>query len=232
VATDDEGTFEVLELPPGSYTALAESTEGVSERAALEVAEGVESELRLVLSRSERAVFFVVSGLGPVADATVQVWVAPGVPRSLVRTDAEGRFEVDLPPGTTEVGLTVGAPGHALMLARRPASNEQTITLPESGGTLVLDLQPPGRALDGALTPYLVHEGAIEAAGALVGWGTGAAGLGGGGAAIVEAIEPGVYALCLADPADLAALWRGALPSDRCRSGSVEAGGTLTLSPP
>jgi len=227
-ATDDAGGFEVPDLPPGSYTAVAESAAGVSERAALDVAEGTESELQLVLKRSERVAFYVVSSQGPVADAAVQVWSTPGVPRGFARTDRDGRFEAALPPGTTEVGLTVGAPGQALKLTRLPVSDEQTITLGASGGTLVLDLQGPGHAPEGA-TPYLVHDGAIEAAGALAGWGTTTAG---GGRAVVEAIEPGVYALCLVGPAELAALWRGTLPSDRCRTGSVEPGRTLTLAPP
>ena len=231
-ATDDAGSFELLELAPGSYTAVAESVEGVSERAALEVVEGVESEVHLVLNRSERVAFYVVSGQGPVAHAAVQVWTAPGVPRGFTRADQDGRFEVDLPPGTTEVGLTVGAPGHALKLTRLPVISEQTITLGAPGGTLVLDLQRPGRALDGATTPYLVHDGAIEAAGALAGWAADSARAGGGEPFVVKAIEPGVYALCLADAAELAGLWQGARPSDRCRTGSVEQGRTLTLSPP
>src|SRR6185503_4443013 len=100
-------------------------------------------------------------------------------------------------------------------------------TLGASGGTLMLDLQWPGGAKGGSTTPYLVHDGAIEAAGALPGWGTAHDGASGGGPAVVEAIEPGIYALCLADPAELAALWRGALPSDRCITGSVEQGRTL-----
>ena len=49
-ATDDAGSFELSELPPGSYTAVAESTHGISERTALEVMEGLESELHLVLA--------------------------------------------------------------------------------------------------------------------------------------------------------------------------------------
>jgi hypothetical protein len=231
-ATDDSGSFELPELPAGSYTAVAESADGVSAPAAIDVVEGVEGELKLVLSRSERVAFSVVSDQGPLADATVQVWMAPGIPRALTRTDAEGRFEVDLPPGTTEVGLTVGAAGHPLKLIRLLVAQEQTIALGSSAGRLVLDLQRPGRAGGDSTTPYLVHEGALEAAGALPGWGTGQAGGSGSGPTVIEAIEPGVYALCLAGPEELAMLWRGPLPSDRCRQGSVLAGRTLTLSPP
>ncbi len=231
VTTDDAGSFQLLELQPARYTALAESTEGVSEPTELDVAEGVESELELVLKGSDHVAFYVVSSHGPVADASVQIWLPPGVPRGSKRTDSDGRFEVELPPGTKEVGLTVGAPGYALKLTRLPVSTEQTITLGTSGGTLALDLEPPGRVHPGSATLYLVHDDAIEAAGALAGWGSNA-GARGGGAMAIAVVDAGAYALCLADPVELTALWRGARSPERCRTGSVENGGTLTLSPP
>jgi len=96
-------------------------------------------------------------------------------------------------------------------------------------GHRMLDLQRTGRPADASLTPYLVHDGAIEAAAALAGWGTDTPG---GGGTVVDAIEPGVYALCLAGPEDVPSLWRGVLPPGRCRTGTVEDGRTLTLSPP
>ena len=86
----------------------------VSERTPLEVVDGTESDLKLVLSPSKRIAFYVVSSDGPVEDAAVQVWIAPGVPRSFTRTDRDGRFEVKLPRGTSEVGLTIGAPGRCV----------------------------------------------------------------------------------------------------------------------
>jgi hypothetical protein len=237
-ATDDAGRFEMPYLPPGKYTAVAHSFEGVSDRTPFEVAEGSESELKLVLSPSERVSFYVVSSQGPVADAAVQVWIKPGVPRAFARTDADGRFEVTLPPGTTEVGLTVGAPGYALKLTRLPISGESdeppdahTVTLDTSAGTLVLKFPLPGRTPDSSATLYLVHNGGIQDARTVAGWGTSQAGTSGNGPAVVEAIEPGAYALCpAADPAQLAALWSGPLPSG-CRTGSVEQDRTLTLSP-
>jgi hypothetical protein len=90
-STDDAGSFELPVLPPGKYTAVAESFEGTSERAPLDVAEGSENELKLVLKLSKRIPFYVVSSQGPVSDAAVQVWISPGVPRSLTRTDRRPR---------------------------------------------------------------------------------------------------------------------------------------------
>jgi hypothetical protein len=247
-STDDAGNFELPNLPQGKYIAVAESDEGASERTAVEVVEGIEKELKLVLNSSTRVTLHVVSNQGhePVTDATVQVWIAPGVPRSNTHTDQDGNFEVKLPSGTTEVGLTAGAPGYALKMIRMPISTAQepassgsdapsdanTVILEASGGTLMLNLQPPEHTLDTPGTTYLVHNGAIEDAGTLAGWGTGQAGSNSDGPVEVEAIEPGVYALCfLEDTAELATLWMGQIPLDRCRKGSVERGQTLTLSP-
>ena len=170
----------------------------------------------------------------------MQVWISPGVPQWFARTDQDGRFDVKLPPGTTEVGLTVGAKGYATKLTRLQIARESdqptdanTITLDDSGGTLVLDLRPAGRTLDSSTTPYLVHNGAVEAAGTLAGWDTNQADGNGHGPPVIEAIETGAYALCmLGDPAELTRLWSGTLPPNRCLSGSVEQGETLTLSPP
>jgi len=235
-STDDAGRFEMPVLSPGRYTAVADSPEGASDRTPFEVTDGSESELSLTIHPSMRIPFYVVSNQGPVSDAAVQVWITPGVPRAFARTDQDGRFEVKLQAGTTEVGLTVGAPGYALKLIRMPVSSESdppqnanTITLAASGGTLVLNLQLPNRTPDTPAAFYLVHNGAIQDARTVAGWGTDQTIASVDGPAVVDAIEPGAYALCLlADPAEL---WQGALPSEHCRTGSVEPGGTLTLQP-
>ncbi len=235
-STDDVGRFEMPVLSPGRYTAVADSPEGASDRTPFEVTDGSESELSLTIHPSMRIPFYVVSNQGPVSDATVQVWIAPGVPRAFARTDQDGRFEVKLPAGTTEVGLTVGAPGYALKLIRVPVSTESdpsqkanTITLGTSTGTLVLNLQPQKTTSDTSAALYLIHNGAIQDARTVAGWGSDQAVASDAGPAVADAIEPGAYALCLlADPAEL---WQGALPPEHCRSGSVEPGGTLTLQP-
>ncbi|HEY1800849.1 MAG TPA: carboxypeptidase-like regulatory domain-containing protein [Terriglobales bacterium] len=238
-STDDAGNFEVPDLRPGKYNAMADSPEGSSDRTPFEVTEGSESDLKLVLNPSMRVPLYVVSSDGPVANAAVQVWIKPGVPRAFARTDQNGRFELELPPGTEELGLTVGAPGYALKLTRLkvPSDNDEspdsanTITLDDSGGKLKLNLQPPGGTHDNPGTPYLVHDGAIQDARTIAGWGTDQGTGNGNVPAMVGAIEPGKYALCLvADSAQLAALWSGPLPSDHCSAGKVEQGETLTLS--
>lgn len=241
-STDGAGNFEMSDLPPGKYTAMADSPEGTSDRTPFDVTGGNESNLKLVLNPSMRAPFYVVSSDGPVVNAAVQVWIKPGVPRAFAHTDQNGRFEVTLPPGTTEVALTVGAPGYAIKLTRLKISSESaiddspnsanTVSLDNSGGTLMLNVHPPGRTPEDSAMLYLVHNGAIQDALSIAGWGSEQTGAIGNGPEVVKAIEPGKYAVCrIANQSQLSALWSDQLPSDRCRSGSLEQGETLTLSP-
>jgi len=237
--TDTSGRFEMPDLAPGKYTAMADSPNGTSDRTQLDVTYGSGSELRLVLNPFKRYSFNVISSQGPIADAAVQVWSKPGVPRAFVRTDQDGHFDINLPPGTTEIGLTIGAQGYALKLIRLPISNESdesqdahTITLDISGGTLILNFPPPTNALDNSEMLYLVHNGAIQDARTIVGWGTDQANPNANVSAVIEAIEPGSYALCRVDPANVAAIWSGQLPAHRCQKGSLDEDETLTLSPP
>jgi hypothetical protein len=183
--------------------------------------------------------FQVVSGQAPICDAAVQVWIAPGAPHWFTRSDAAGHFEVKLPRGTKEVGLTVAAQGYALKLTRVQISHDDdgaprsnTIALDTSGGSVALDLQPSGHLADSSAIPYLVHKGAIEAVGTLIELSAHPP-TANHGARIIETIEPGDYSLCLvSDPAELAALWVGASPPQHCRTGSVQQGETVTLSTP
>ena len=237
--TDDAGRFEMSDLPAGKYTAVADSPAGASDRTPFEVADGGGNELKLVLNPYKRLAFYVVSSNGPVEDATVQVWIAPGVPRAFVRTDSEGKFEVSLPPGITELGLTIGAPGYALKLVRLQIPSEEndsrdarTITLDTSAGTLVLNFQLPSRDREDTATLYLVHNRAIQDARTIVGWGANRGGATANEPATIDSIEPGDYALCRVDPTNVALLWSGPLPANRCSKGSLDESRTLTLAAP
>lgn len=240
-ATDEGGGFELQDLSPGKYVAVAESLEGVSERTPFQVAEGSERELKLVLNPSESIPFYVISNQGPLADAAVQVWIAPGVPHWFTHTDQDGRFELRLPHGAAEVGLTIAAQGYATKMTRlqispdneRLSSEVNTVTLDSSGGMLMLDLHPPGYVGDSSRTPYLVHNRSVEALGTFVPPEAKQTDVNDGRPLAIETIEPGAYSLCMiGNPAELSALWFGAQPSSHCRTGSVEQGGTLTLSAP
>ena len=237
-STDGAGNFQEPDLRAGKYTAIAESVEGVSDRTPFEVAEGSGSNLKLVLNASQLDSFYVVSSDGPIADAAVQVWTAPGVPRAFERTDEAGRFAVKLPPGTKEVALTVGAPGYAVKLTRLRIPSDaddspdaRTITLDASGGKLVLNFQQPGRTDDSFQPLYLFHNGGVQDARVIAGWGSDQP-TNVKGPAVVDSIEPGKYSLCRINPDDVVMLWQGQLPSDRCRTGSLDADGTLTLVAP
>lgn len=241
--TDDAGRFEMLDLLAGKYTATAESYDGSSDRVRFEITEGGGSELKLVLTPYKRYSFYVVSPEGPVANATVQVWIAPGMPRAFVHTDENGLFDVSFPPEIAEAGFTVGAPGYATKLTRlaissggNEAPEARTISLDTTGGTLVLNFHAPGRPVDNSGMLYLVHNRAIQDVRTIAGWGTNQAGLGnnanGSIPVTVDAIEPGDYALCvITDSSQVAAIWSGTLPSDRCSTGRLDADETLTLSP-
>jgi hypothetical protein len=252
-SADGEGAFEMADLPAGKYNAVAESDYGISEPTPFSVTGNSESQLKLILHPYLHIPFYVVSSdKEPIADATVQVWVAPGVPRALGRTDQNGRFEVSLPPGTTEVALTVGAPDYNIKLTKMPIAStpsanesdpspqqnvaqsiaENTVTLDTNGGTLVLNFEPADGTLDRSSTLYLVHNGALADARTLSGWDTDQPGVGSDGPAEIDGIEPGDYALCVVTgPSQLDTLWQGAVPQASCTVGAVKAGQTLTLTP-
>lgn len=244
--TDGSGNFEMADLPPGRYNATAQSDYGISDPQSFTVADGTENKLKLIMHPNLHIPFYVLAkDQEPIEDATVQVWIAPGVPRAMGHTNRDGRYEATLPPGTGEVALTVGAEDYAINLVKMPISStppanqsdpSQTpnaVTLHADGGSLVLNFQPADGTLDRSATLYLVHNGALVDARTLEGWGTSSAGTNPDGPADVESIEPGDYALCIVtDPSQLADLWQGNTPQDRCSTGTVKQGSVLTLSPP
>jgi len=244
--SDDLGTFEMADLPPGRYSAVAQSDYGVSDPTSFAVTDTAENKLKLVMHPNLHIPFYVVAkDQEPIADATVQVWIAPGVPQTFGHTNRDGRYDATLPPGTTEVGLTVGAADYAVNLVKMPVSstppanqsdpsqNQNSVTLHTDGGSLVLNYEPAEGTLDQSATLYLAHNGAIVDARTVAGWGTDQAGTNADGPAEVDLIEPGDYALCVVtDPSQLSDLWQGNTPQDRCSTGTVKQGQVLTLSPP
>lgn len=245
-SSDDLGNFEMADLSPGRYNAVAQSDYGVSDPTAFTVNDTSENKLKLVMHPNLHIPFYVVAqDQEPISDAIVQVWIAPGMPQAFGHTNRDGVFKATLPPGTTEVGLTVGADDYAVNLVKMPVSStppanqsdssqgQNSVTLHTDGGSLVLNYEPAEGTLDRSATLYLAHNGAIVDARTLAGWGTDQSGTSSDGPAEVDLIEPGDYALCVVtDPSQLADLWQGNTPQDRCSTGTVKQGQVLTLSPP
>ena len=202
-----------------------ESTHGISERTALEVMEGLESELHLVLAARARR---LLRGLRPGPRSGRG---GAGLDRagSAARLCADRRRRAD-----SRRTCRRGAPksgsrserGGTPSLARVPVSSEQTITLGASGGRLVLDMQPPGAVPTAPPRPIWCTTAPSKPRARLAGWG--GVDPSSAGPTVIEAIEPGVYALCLASPEELAGLWRGPLPSNRCQKGSRSEPGGIT----
>ncbi len=241
-ATDALGHFQMADLAAGKYTVEAESVKGASVSKSIIVTSGASLNLRLVLKPATHIPFQITSDQGPVAGATVQVWVAPGVPWAFTHSDQNGQLNLSLPPGTTDVSLTVSAPGYALTLTRihlsgtaSDSSDPHTVTLETSGGTLQLNFQEAGgMAASGDADPgtyYLIHKGAIQDARAIPGGSS--APTGDNGQEVIQGLATGSYGLCrVTAPAQLTTLWSGSLPSSICTTGSLDDGDTLTLSAP
>ena len=230
VLANGDGAFELGALAAGTHTVVAESPAGISEPVPLVVLDGAEQQLELVLKRPVRSAGYVRSDKGPVSGAGVQLWMAPGLPRTFLRTDAAGRFEHGLPHEVTEVGVTVTAPGYATRMSRLAVGDEEpmVIVLQAAAGTLILD-SGPASGID-PMALVLAHGGGLESVGALVRWAEQAGARATGHRVVLPGLEPGLYALCHADPQDLSALWLGnPTAEERCVSGSVPEGGVLQL---
>ena len=227
-ATDRAGRFRFVALPPGRYRVTAE---GCAEPQDFAVAEGGEHELQFIVAPPVRLQGQVLADGLPVGGAAVHVWRGPGVALDPVLTSSDGRFEVNMPSDVAEIGLTVLAPECALTILRIPvaATEALTITVDRSWGQLVLDLtnRQPGADI------FLVgHNASLETIETLNGWANDHGGGHNDGRLVVPQVAPGEYALCMAGPADVAALWNGEIVQGPCTTGVLDAGGTLSLTLP
>ncbi len=209
-----DGVFELFGFEPGSYRIHADAFQRSSKITGIE-ARGVETpviEVVLVLEdevrirgRVRSASFGVV---GARLTALPRDTTAAFVPSA--STDANGNFELKLPPQTRTFDLVVVAPGFALSAGRVLVRDEKmlTITVGQSGGGLVLEI-PSGDAV-------IRHDGAEFPARWLTA-------LSGGSVemqddfeiASLRDVEAGEYTVCA---------------NGRCRTGIVAPHGSLDLS--
>ncbi|HEX6901417.1 MAG TPA: carboxypeptidase-like regulatory domain-containing protein [Thermoanaerobaculia bacterium] len=239
VWADEEGRFEMRGLLPGQIVLEADVGQDIfAEPVTMDLREDVEDQSVILFARPQMKLSgMVVSSIGPVAGARVKAAPA-GLPYSTIGTvtsNAEGRFELRLPPKTQEILLSVGAPGFAFRMLRIPVPESRTLNLglEQLAGTLVIERTVPidfGDINSGTL--YLLRGGSIEPLTTLLSW----AALSGAPRDetrfIIPGLEPGDYKVCWATPSERTALEYGLIPPGACASGSVQANGELTLKAP
>ena len=222
-----EGCFDLGAPAAGTYRVWAESPHGTAELQRVEIADGWPQTLRFVLKSSRRVAGRVVADGQPVGSASVQAWLSPGVPRSAVEADADGRFEETVASEGDELGVTVIAPGYALKMTR-VFLDEGAIEIPltTSGGELTVEVRHGERASDRSVV--LTRDGGVEWLDYLLQWGS-VHSHAGGRRVVLPQVEAGSYRACLVERSELPALWAGDAPADRCTSGTLADGGRLVL---
>jgi carboxypeptidase family protein len=228
--SDARGVFDLTGLAAGAYRLSAEGPHGLSDPREVRVGPDDQEELELVLTRRKRLVSGLVRAGGePVALAVVHFWMAPARSRGSALTDAQGRFELALPSGVDEIGLTVGARGYALKMTRVAASGPEPVVveLERAAGTLVLESLPGG-----ADSVLLAHAGSVQSMDALAAWAAENGEEPRADRLVIPAVEPGRYSVCWARPRDREAVWAGKGGAGLCRTGQLAADGELSLSPP
>jgi len=160
----------------------------------------------------------VRSSAGPIINASLFATPAQTAPPAIVSmpVDAVGEFQLEVPAATRDIVAAVSAPGFAFRMMRIPVTRDVIeVAMDQSGGTLVID------ATDNA---YVVHGGVALRShiAAYLGHGHPA----GKDAYEIPDVEPGVYSLCTLTEGEAL---MAAHPPDRCESGTLARGGTLTL---
>ncbi len=240
VFADEEGHFEIRGLLPGPTLAEADAGEDLhADPVSIDVQGEEDSKSWILVARKRlRISGSVASAAGPVAGAQIKAVPAgrPFIMAPLVTSDAQGHFDLRLPPKTQEILVSVSAPGFAFRMLRVsiPENHSFGVNLDQTGGTVVLqgggDLDP---ADPKAPAVYLLHGGAFEPLPLLEGWAIAAGGsTGDPERTAIPSLEPGPYQACLVFRSERPGLDFGIVPRDRCVSGTLAANGELVLKLP
>ena len=179
----DEGSFELHGVEEGLVHLDATAVDGrVSDRRVVQVSEERHVEdVELVVRERETVAGRVVSPAGPVVGARVVAMVRRGgvaTPFAVTpqaTSGLDGRFELELPPGTDGLDLVVHPPGYALTVRRIEPLPEEGIEVEveEHGGTLVIHGYNPPEGPEGIPPnsfPLVLHDGIALGGGTLGNW--------------------------------------------------------------
>jgi hypothetical protein len=218
---DATGAFRLRGIAPGAVTITAADplTEEKSAFRQLAVRAGVPvRSLQLELERSEVVTGTVTSRGVPLAGARIVAYVVGSGPMLLRQTavsDVDGRFELPVSGGATELRLIVAAAGRVMQAQRAPVDSRPIrVDLATAGGTLAFRLPK------GAQRPYLTYQGVTLPFNDLMDWAraqnTPPAQE---GLTQIPRLAPGPYRLCAVIPPQ----------GEVCRAGTLPTGGMLKL---
>jgi protocatechuate 3,4-dioxygenase beta subunit len=223
-----DGSFMFVGLSPGTYR--VDATAFLRRSAAQRIELGGDWEIRLVMDDEQKVVGRVVSDFGPVAGATVMLFPTdvpmPGIPFN--ETNAAGEFTTALPAGAREIDVAAAAPGFDFRIVHTRLLDGMmlNIKVDQRGGTLTI---PVPR---GSTHPFLVHSGAVVPAEIAASQTPSQQQTSAEGEhhLVLNAMEPGVYAICSLRPDEVPAFRAGAIDHNaRCSTGFLAPFSTLSF---
>ena len=228
---DPVGAFEVRGLPEGpAWLAAGQGTRS-SGRTFVSLAEGrAVGPVQLRIEPMKRLQGTVVSPLGPVADARVDVIASmPAEGGGSARTDSGGSFQVEIPEKTQRVVAVVSAPGFALRAFDAAAGAPLTLAVSEEGGEIEIRLLgDDGEFLRQDLRVALYQNG-LPIPGFVYGQWAHEQGQPRSSQSLrIPNVAPGEYRICLV-PMRLPLEGDPAASGAECTSGLLFRGGTLEL---
>lgn len=241
VNQDAKGEFRFDGLEPGRYVVSAETEEAASSSTAVDLDEAQKAPpVRLVLRRHAKLRLVVTSPEGdPVPAARVKALPMQLLQSSasLSLTERDGGVDLLMPPDTTEVGLSIGAPGFAYWFGRVaiPPNGVSTLRLARQGGTLRLETPAAATSDGSASRAYLLHAGFVDSPAYLERWARlhGSERQRNDGAWSIPQMQAGTYTLCLGTLLEFEGLVRtGGKTASRCVSATLQPGRDLHLKTP
>jgi hypothetical protein len=148
-SSHEDGSFQLAGYAPGTYRLQAAAFEMSSAVVDVHASESVSPQtIDVVLRSPERVLGEVMMGSLPIAGAEI-VALPHGVATSFVpiaRSDARGRFTLDLPPGTATYDVIAISPGFATAAGRvtRDAKKILHVEAAQHGGSLVVSAPAEG----------------------------------------------------------------------------------------
>jgi hypothetical protein len=238
--TDASGRFEFLGLPPGKFVLRAakirDSKRLFSQKIAVEIEEGIANDsLNLVMREELRLRGRVVAYGRGIPDAYVKAHSTTAMDLSVSKqtTDADGYFEIGVPPDSQEVLVGIGAPGFGYKMARSRLTSEQDviISLEQAAGTLVIELEKDAAERPQSRILAVLHNGSMESADYLQSFWAPLNGIAqrAPDRYVLPWLEAGEYSVCATDPVQLDQLALVGSGGGACRGGFLPPGGELVL---